>query len=215
MRTRIIGDIHGKFRSYLKLLEGIDSSIQVGDFGIGRFGLTEENCQLFNETVSAFHSETNRRFIRGNHDDPEMCKTVSGYVHDGTVINDNMFVGGAFSIDWVWRTEGIDWWRDEEIPMNRWNEIISIYEITKPRVMFTHDCPESVAKALIIDRDYGIAGKSHLKTITGQALQAMFEIHQPEEWYFGHWHVTISDVIEGTKFTCLNELDCVDVELNL
>jgi len=53
----------------------------------------------------------------------------------------------------------------------------------------------------------------HHKTRTGQALQSMWEYHQPEMWFFGHWHETRDLTLNGTKFQCLGEMDYVDVEI--
>jgi hypothetical protein len=52
-----------------------------------------------------------------------------------------------------------------------------------------------------------------INTRTGQALQAMFDAHQPDEWYFGHWHHTMQYKYGRTMFQCIGELDYTDVEL--
>jgi predicted phosphodiesterase len=48
-------------------------------------------------------------------------------------------------------------------------------------------------------------------TRTGLALQAMFEIHQPEVWLFGHWHINKVQKIGATNFICLAELSFIDI----
>jgi len=218
MLTRIIGDIHGKFYDYevhcLKM--GVrhntdhvpERSIQVGDFGIGFYS------DYWHSEVGHWQNDSpTHRFIRGNHDDPEKCKTMPGYIEDGTVEGDVMFVGGAWSIDHAWRTPGVSWWADEELSVLEFERIISKYEQVKPRVMITHDCPTSVAWEIFLSKGLGLAGAPQIKTRTGEALQAMFELHQPELWVFGHWHNTRKQVINGTTFQCLGELDYIDVEL--
>jgi len=89
---------------------------------------------------------------------------------------------------------------------------IEIYEEAKPRVMITHDCPTLAATRLFFDTRLAPSGRQ-IQTRTAAAFQTMFEIHQPEAWYFGHWHFTVSTEIEGTKFQCIGELDFVDVDL--
>ena len=82
--------------------------------------------------------------------------------------------------------------------------------------MITHDCPEDVSKKLFIDTGKALAfGCVQHKTCTGQALQTMWEIHQPEFLAFGHWHETVSEKMNGTVFQCIGELDYIDVELSL
>jgi hypothetical protein len=79
--------------------------------------------------------------------------------------------------------------------------------------MITHDCPTSVALEMFLSKGLGFGDNKQIKTRTGEALQAMFEIHQPELWVFGHWHNTLKQEINGTIFQCLGELDFIDVEL--
>lgn len=220
--TRIIGDIHGNFNEYSFNTLGIgrtrhmgdpappERSIQVGDFGIGFY--TSYWHDMVNDWMK---THTGHRFIRGNHDNPAKCFEMANWIYDGVVENDIMYVGGAWSIDHAMRTEGLDWWRDEELSVSQFNAIVDVYQDVKPRVMITHDCPTSVAWEMFISKGLSLAGANQIKTRTGEALQAMFEIHKPEEWYFGHWHQTRRQNILGTEFQCLGELDYVDVELNL
>jgi hypothetical protein len=210
-KVRLIGDIHGMFNDYrVYSVEDAVKTIQVGDFGIGF-----EQGDQWHENVNEFHANGNHRFIRGNHDNPEQCrKEMVGYIADGTVENDVMFVGGAWSIDKDYRTPGYNWWSGEELSSAELDRMFDIYTTVQPRVMITHDCPTLVAYYMFIRtgvRTYD--GPTLHLTRTGEALQRMFEAHQPEEWYFGHWHNSSSQVIDGTKFTCLGELDYVDVML--
>lgn len=218
--TRIVGDIHGNFNEYTFYNLGIgrtrhagdpvppERSIQVGDFGIGFF--SEYWHEMARDWMKTYPGH---RFIRGNHDDPAMCLTMPGFIEDGMVEDDIMYVGGAWSIDHSLRTEGVDWWRDEELSVSQFNTIVDIYRDVKPRVMITHDCPTQIAWDMFISRGDSLGGKNQIKTRTGEALQAMWEMHQPEMWFFGHWHETRDLTLHGTKFQCIGELDYVDVEL--
>ena len=115
--TRLIGDIHGHFYDYqAHSIEDFDGpTVQIGDFGIG-FGQSD----YWHESINNFHADGRHRFIRGNHDNPTVCKQdMTGYIADGTVEDDVMFIGGAWSIDnpvappgWYRRTAGYDWWDD-------------------------------------------------------------------------------------------------------
>jgi hypothetical protein len=67
---------------------------------------------------------------------------------------------------------------------------------------------------MFISTGLSIGGKNQIKTRTGEALQAMFDIHKPDYHFFGHWHVTKQMDIQGTRFVCLGELDYVDVDLD-
>lgn len=216
--TRVVGDIHGRFNEYDTFIlnlrgmrhrgEAPERSVQVGDFGIGFYS------PYWHESVREWmKTNPTQRFIRGNHDDPAMCKTMPGYIADGTVEGDVMYIGGAWSIDQALRTEGVDWWADEELSMQELETLIDVYRTTKPRVMFTHDCPEQIAWDMFVSRGNAYGGKKQFKTRTGQALQSMWEYHQPEMWFFGHWHETRDLTLNGTKFQCVGELDAIDVEI--
>lgn len=109
-----------------------------------------------------------------------------------------MTVRGAFSIDRIYRTEGVDWWANEELTYKEFNEVIDVYIKYKPKIVITHDCPHSVRKHL-----FGIDKKS----ITSNGLEGLFTQHQPEIWVFGHHHISKKEMINGTKFICLAELE--------
>ena len=215
MLTRLIGDIHGQFYDYkaYSIADFSGPTIQLGDFGIG-FGQGD----YWHDSVNNFHESGNHRFIRGNHDYPALVKRMRGYIPDGTVQNDTMFIGGAWSIDnpqappgWYRRTKDYDWWEDEECSDEEFSHILEVFKVAKPRVMITHDCPHNIADTMFWKSGF-LTGPRY-NTRTGDFLQKLFEIHQPDEWYFGHWHKTMQHKEGRTMFHCIGELDYVDVEL--
>jgi hypothetical protein len=198
-----IGDIHMKSYEYFKVVASVnDKTVQVGDFGVG-FGSWDKN---WTETLGAEMLDVNARFIRGNHDNPAACKTMKSWIPDGTIENDIMYVGGALSIDAYRRQEDWDWWEDEELSYDELSKMIDIYEKAKPRVMIAHECPESAAMEVFSFY------KNEMPSRTRQAFQSMLELHQPEAWVFGHWHIDIDTVINGTRFICLNELSTIEFD---
>jgi hypothetical protein len=205
MTLRLIGDIHGKFGPYKKIINACEESIQVGDLGIGftdRWGRPCENPPHYAMVRS------NHRFIRGNHDNPASCKNHSQWIPDGAFLYDDrmMLVGGAYSIDKAYRTEGLDWWPDEELDYPTLSNIIMSYEIRRPEIMVTHEAPDSVARQLFnVTEGY--------PSRTRQAFAVMFEIHPPLVWVFGHWHEHRDVVINGTRFICLAECQYVDIDI--
>jgi hypothetical protein len=205
---RYIGDVHGKFRAYKRLIQDSPPSIQVGDMGVGFIrwphGEPEQNPP-FDAMV-----EADARFLRGNHDNFSVCRRHRQFIRDGLVENDTMFIGGAASIDREHRTEGYSWWPDEELGTQELNSLVDVYLGARPRIMVTHDCPEQIASI--------VCAIAHQKKIsipsrTRQALQSMWEMHKPEAWVFGHWHFSFDHEIEGTRFICLNELEHRDLAL--
>lgn len=210
-KIRIIGDVHGlksEFELILKnTTEHVTQVFQVGDMGVG-FGQGED----WHESLDKLLIEHNCRWIRGNHDSPEECKEMKSWIKDGTVCEDWMFVGGAWSIDYSWRIPNVSWWEDEELSYEELDLISSIYEQVKPRVMITHDFPKLASDELFFSPGKPLHRKPQYKTKTASALQSMFESHQPDLWVAGHWHFDADKKIENTRFVCVNELSFIDVD---
>jgi hypothetical protein len=198
---RFIGDVHGKFDSYLALIDGVNSSIQCGDMGIG-FGIP---FPVIDES---------QMFIHGNHDDYLKCLSIPNFIDDGSFDEDNSIfcIGGAWSIDWEWRQNHMNhggnavWWKEEEQPYPKLEKIINWYEECKPEIMVSHDCPLIMAQELKSNHQWD-------NSRTRNALNSMFEIHKPELWIFGHHHVNMTRDIKGTRFICLDELDFIDIQV--
>jgi predicted phosphodiesterase len=209
-KTRLIGDCHGLKYDLAIILdalpEDITQVIQIGDLGVG-FGQGD----YWHEDLDRMLKTANAKWIRGNHDNPKACKKMSTWIPDGKIENDWMFIGGAWSIDYAWRTKNVNWWEDEELSYVELEQLISIYDTVRPRVMVTHDIPYSVASKLFFSEGSPLYGKRQYKTRTGSALDAMFQVHKPELHIFGHWHYDVDEVIDGTRFVCLNELSIADV----
>jgi hypothetical protein len=210
MKVRLIGDIHGKVPEYLHVIDGVDDSIQIGDFGMG-FGLRGK-ADFTDNLISQCPGR--HRFIRGNHDDPDECARSGRFVRDGSIEGKVMFLGGAASIDRDWRVEGIDWWPGEELSTARLGDMIAIYDKHRPDVLITHECPEFFAKEKMIKL---VNGDAAFPSRTRDALDAMYAIQPPKLHVFGHWHHDLSYEHHrtGTRFVCLNELSYMDIDLPL
>lgn len=206
---KFIGDVHGKFGQYKELIRDVPESIQVGDMGVGFMtwdGRYRENPPHYLMTRDG----ADHRFIRGNHDNPEVCRRQSQWIPDGSVHKGVFCVGGGLSIDRMYRVEGLSWWPDEEIAEADWEPILADYAALKPEVVVTHDCPESIARDILATFNMV---KIHDPSITRVMLQRMFETHQPEVHIFGHWHQSIKIKSGRTTFICLNELETFDIAI--
>jgi hypothetical protein len=214
MKYTIIGDVHGKFRSYKTIIKSVKNSIQLGDMGVGFKHSTPDGPKFSANPPYDLMVKQEARFLRGNHDNPQSCLFHSQWISDGHCETTDsgtklMFIGGAWSIDSAYRTEGLDWWPDEELSIESLYEIYDIYDKFRPDIMFTHDCPDTAANNMFAgDMRFG-----KFKTRTSQALEAMFNIHQPKYHFFGHWHISRRMNINGTNFVCLNELETMELDL--
>lgn len=213
-KIRLIGDVHGKWGAYKKIIRDCPHpSLQVGDMGVGfkRWDPVEERLVSSSNPPYDAMSAGDNRFIRGNHDSPDDCFRHPFWVPDGSFHHGIFCVGGAVSIDRAYRTEGIDWWADEELSLARLDQIVTDYSEKKPSVVVTHDCPESVAGQIM-----STFNKTKIEdgSRTRQALEVMLYRHRPKLWVFGHWHHSIRFAMGGCLFVCLAELEHVDVDLD-
>ncbi len=204
--TYLIGDVHGKYAPYKTLLRGMKNSVCVGDMGVGfRRSYGARDGEFFTNPPHAFMKKGNHRFIRGNHDNPGSCRKQSQWIPDGTFEDGIFFCGGAYSIDKHLRTEGYNYWSDEELSYDQADKALGVYLDCKPDVVVTHDAPLSVV---------GHIHTSHHRydsSFTQRYLQNMFEQHQPRLWVFGHHHTSWTMEVEGTTFRCLNELEIMEL----
>lgn len=201
--VKFIGDVHGKFSTYGKIIKDHPDTIQVGDMGVGFFSWPHGEAQANPPYTRMVAS--NARFIRGNHDNPAICARHTQCIRDGHVEGDMMFIGGASSIDRMYRIEGFTWWPTEELSQVEMFRIAEIYERTKPRIMVTHEAPISAIAQIPHTHHFGDNSR------TQQFLQSLWNSHKPQIWVHGHHHISVDHVLDGTRFICLAELEMKDV----
>lgn len=203
---RFIGDIHGDIFAYESVLNGSTESVQIGDFGIGFLSPIQEEY-----VDTQLHADGRHKFIRGNHDDPSRCKDRPGYIEDGTYDEERsiLYIGGAWSIDYAWRTPGYSWWPDEELSVAELSHMHELMVHYCPRIVVTHDAPTSVAYEMFLKGTQ----KKQFKTRTAEAFEGMFHRHQPELWIFGHWHEDRDMYLNSTRFVCLGINSYMDVNV--
>ena len=203
--TRIVGDIHGQFEEYKNLVNPAPASVQVGDFGLGFSAYNDGEMRRWQR------NNPGHRFIRGNHDDPDVCNQMPGYLDDYKYDQDNdvLYIGGAWSIDYYHRTEGRNWWDNEELSQNQFDEIGRLYLLYKPKTIISHDAPYQVPiKMGLLNPAFG----GPIMTRTGYRLQMLFNQYQPKHWFFGHWHQDKTLQINGCEFTCLGCMSYADFD---
>lgn len=216
-KLRIIGDVHQFYDPYFSIAEESNYSLQVGDMGF--------NYDPLNRLASDCH-----KFIGGNHDNYDTyysCKyaidSEYGSKDYGPVSHGGLrffFVRGGFSIDWRTRTQmyltrGYKWhWDQEELSMKDMYNCLELYKELQPDFVISHECPRSISNKVGNNKILQHFGydPDNFSTRTSELLEAMFQFHQPEQWIFGHYHLDWCEEVNGTKFTCLNELGYMDIE---
>jgi len=200
--TYIIGDIHGAFARFEKKITDLDlrdcTLICVGDLGVGfnRSPAGElKGCTLMNE----FFSERQILFmsIRGNHDDPQyFCgpnridlsnfKLLPDYHTE--IINGEkfLFVGGAVSIDRIFRKEGLSYWSDEVF-------VLKPELVEKCDVLITHSAPnwlgpfDKESLSSWCEKDPTLWDLCYKERIEHKEL---IKLCQPSKSYHGHFHAS-------------------------
>ena len=208
----LVGDVHGKFDKLTELFNAkqkpkIPLCIVLGDVGIGFHSVP------FPEKLDP---ETNRiKFIRGNHDNPEICNNHLNYLGNYGYF-DNMdlfFISGAASIDKHHRTENVDWWAKEEIGWEESSLLLSLYERSKPSLVISHDCPGFLLKKMFPFRKHEEIYNSTF-SYTNRLLDELYLIHKPKYWIFSHYHSSFKYIEGSTTFKCLNELEFFKLKIS-
>jgi hypothetical protein len=205
--TVLIGDVHGKYTQYKGIIKTHKDSIAIGDMGVGF--MNREGQYSANPPYDLMVKQ-NARFIRGNHDNPGTCKRHTQWIPDGTIENKVMFIGGAYSIDQMYRTENQSWWADEELSTEELNNLVDVAVALKPTVMVTHDCPQDITRDVFLGHSLH---KPLYPNRTAQAFSSIRQMCHPhiKLWIFGHWHKDTDVMIDGCRFICLGELQTIDV----
>lgn len=217
MKIRLLGDIHGNLYSWEKHTKESEYTVQLGDFGIGFFD-SQEQKRLENW----FKENPKHQFIRGNHDDPELCKSMEGrgYIPDGYVQEVDgvkiFYIGGAASYDRYYRVErNILWWEDEELTFEEQVKVHDRYMEAKPDIVIAHDAPSLAIRPIMFESGrFGL--HKYVPSATNRFFDSLYKKHQPHRWFFGHWHYPIEEVVsyEGnaTIFRCLNINETFDLD---
>lgn len=187
---KFLGDIHGNYSLAFKLANSFPNEevIQIGDFGFGF-----QNFPAF---------PTNLKFIRGNHDSPNLCRTHPNYLGEYGRYKQIFFVSGADSVDKNMRIEGKSWWRDEELSYSQAESCLSLWKRSKSPILVAHDAPQFIVEGYFLIYD---------RCLTRNLLQEMIKARKPEVMIFGHHHRSFRINYEGVRYFGLNCEEVLDI----
>jgi hypothetical protein len=173
------------------------------------------------------------RFLRGNHDSPQLCRVHPNYLGEFGLDDATGFfwISGAVSVDKERRMASEAWWPDEELSDNQWARLVAEYDRLRPDFVISHECPASVnqrmLESVVPQRvtqfsseafGYGVAAyvaekRRCAESFTCKQMDSLLRIHRPQRWVFGHYHMAWEANIGGTHFTCLAELQAREFEM--
>jgi len=219
MAIYVTGDTHREMDRLYRFnknnnLTKDDYLIVLGDFGFIWSG-DQADCRLLN-CIDKFKFTT--LFIDGNHDNFERLYDFKKGVWNGGKIHrirDSIFhlrrgqvfninglrfftFGGANSIDKIYRTEGISWWK-EEVPNQK--ELIEgttnlqNHDYTVDYVL-THECPREAFAQL---KCYFPHMHKSFGNEVKEMLSSYYYLLDFKKWFFGHYH----EVLDIDKFELL------------
>jgi hypothetical protein len=203
MGITLIGDLHGKYERYHRIIRQTEKhpyTLQIGDFGFKYDSLKNVDS-------------TKHLILPGNHDNYDICYNYSHFMGDYGYTSLNrvefFYYRGAYSIDRQHRTVGIDWWENEQVSIDQFMKARELYRIIKPKIVITHDCPQTIASMMLEP------GQRVYENTTSWALQELLNIHEPKYWFFAHWHQSRTMQYGNTKFICLDELETYELTKEL
>lgn len=167
-----IGDIHCDAALHKQYMAAHSRTLQLGDLGFDY------------DYMFSFDSKCHK-FIAGNHDNYDKVNKIPHYTGDFSLLWGKVAtIRGAYSIDKEFRTEGKDWWRQEELEYTQMKAGLDFIIDVKPPIIASHDCPGFLAKTL-----HPLSNPVE-PSRTASFLNALWEVYQPKIWIFGHHHVS-------------------------
>lgn len=193
-----------------KKLTKDDVAISLGDFGLVWYPLgTNPEQEYWLDWLTEKNFTT--AVVLGNHECYDIIETLPWetkwendvqvlhrpkgdiyFLKRGAIYNINgrkiLAIGGAFSIDKAHRTEGISWWKQEDITSaeieNCFNELDEKgYEVD---YILTHTCPARIVSEFIHLSMWNV-GK--VRDFTAEFLNEIDNLVEFKEWHFGHFHL--------------------------
>ena len=199
----ITGDTHGAYYDLINRitpydLKNTDSVIVLGDFGF----LWDPNDTKDLEMIKTLPYTVT--FLDGNHENYDMLETFPVEIWNGGKIHrisDNIIhlmrgqffniegknfftMGGAYSVDKMYRIEHYSWWKDE-LPCNEeYNNATKNLELQnfKFDYILSHTVPLSVYYTMHTQPDH------HEMELSGY-FQWIYEKAAFKHWYAGHHHI--------------------------
>lgn len=198
----LIGDCHGLTTDYADKVKYIEGD-GIHSILLGEMGFKQQHDWFINSPYSK-----QNKILFGNHDYfPYLNKSYSLGRFSPVPEYDMFAIAGAFSIDRVYRTEGRDWFREEEMSIGEEIQCLQAYKDCKPEIVISHDAPASVVNEIF---HYSYTYPDSQKT--NKFLDRLLENHKPRVWVFAHHHDSRDKTINGTRFICLDELETIKVE---
>lgn len=227
MRILLVGDIHANTFYLRRAMEYAYNELCDRVFFLGDFGwkfddnFLELGTKLF-QKYGLFVD-----FLDGNHEDFDYLLSFpvadDGYRHiaegirhipRGTILDldghNVLVMGGATSIDKMYRVPHISWWEQESITYDDMrNAIEGLYNVDKISAVFAHDGPVMPGGSNKGDDLWKFGPRYyealHDSQVNRSKLYTLMEMAEPKFWYHGHHHTRYTTVLTTDYGTCTVE----------
>ncbi|WP_159619471.1 metallophosphoesterase [Arthrobacter zhaoguopingii] len=208
----VFGDWHGHLGWAIASIEaaadaGVRTMLHVGDFGLdfpgrarGRFEKRLNGCLVERDLMLIVSP--------GNHDNHDTIATlpvgtdglaawrsnIRVLPRGGRTIVEGLVVGGlggAYSVDQHRRTEGKDWWANEEPTHAEAARLIADGPVD---ILITHDVPASVPLASQLALPPKVVARAEM---TRKLLDDVVRLLRPPQVFAGHWHQRVIHELPG------------------
>lgn len=211
----VVGDVHGNFGKLNALINVKRPELIIC---CGEFGYWPLDVRPNAKSIQDINTHGAKLlWIDGNHEDfyslnqrktdelaPNIVYMPRGSIYtlpDGRKI---LFMGGANSIDKDMRTEGRDWFPDEQVSQRDFqNALHPGWYPGVPEeidIFITHTCPRELVKELA-------AWDGEEEDPTTLALSQLWRIYNPDLWIFAHWHTYKKGTYGRTQWYCLGHVE--------
>lgn len=229
MAIYVTGDKHQNYRNLLTFIEFEKLTENDTILVLGDMGLFWRKDRIDSDTFIDYYEKNykcNLWFIDGNHenfDQLEEIKIIDGYGNISPHIKwlprgnsytwDNkkiLVIGGADSVDKMFRTEHLSWWEQEQITDSQADEIIKKYKGQHFDYVFTHATPRKILDNNVSTLTQGIPDldQSKVNHTSEDNLQRIADNISFDNWWFGHYH---NDIKIDDKFRCFyHEFEKID-----
>lgn len=140
----------------------------------------------------------NKNYVYDNSDHIHYCpRGYKAEIYINGEIKKCLFIGGADSVDKIFRTKHLSWWSDEQITEKNIEGIENEYDY-----VFSHCCPYSVFNYHRYDLcTIGGLNQNKVDHTSEAMLDKVYDKISFKHWWFGHYH--IDKTLLDDKFTCV------------
>ena len=208
----VCGDIHGDWGPLNRLIkrEKPEIILQCGDLGYW------PNLSMSGRIKDILNGPTKIYWCDGNHENHWELSLIREegvsqlepnifYMKRGStlVLPDKrrvLFMGGAASVDRVFRKLGLDWFPDEVISQS---DIEGLPDVDID-IVISHTCPMEIFPRIEEEAIEYYPWFLKMRDPSQEALSYVYNKYRPPLWYFGHFHMYYKLEYEDTVFTCLD-----------